>query len=384
MLLLLVQEALNGSAEFSTLLKAGCLMNPDLYGLGIDATIPGCRSLIWDQFLKPRYADQGVSAYWLDETDGEGSNTQKIPGSTKSGGDGPWTGYDTSYGPAVAYNNLWVNDWLSIFSDPIAKLGIEPPLILTRGVWAGGQRHGAVLWSSDILSSFEELAAMIPQGVHTSLSGIPYWTTDVGGYFPNQENHSPYMKELIVRWYQFGAFCPIFRTHGCRTCGKGDTPLERTCQQEPDVAPCVSDSVKLQPSCAANEVWSYGNDTQVLLEKYIRVREQLKPYIAELSANVTASGVPTMRPLWYEFPTDPESVSVNDQYLLGPRLLVAPVVIQNATEREVYFPAGADWQSFFDPSAAVVKGGSRQMVQAPLDIIPVYWRKPCAAVNVEA
>ena len=225
---------------------------------------------------------------------------------------------------------------------------------------------------------------MIPQGVHTSLSGIPYWTTDVGGYFPNQENHSPYMKELIVRWYQFGAFCPIFRTHGCRTCGKGDTPLERTCQQEPDVAPCVSDSVKLQPSCAANEVWSYGNDTQVLLEKYIRVREQLKPYIAELSANVTASGVPTMRPLWYEFPTDPESVSVNDQYLLGPRLLVAPVVIQNATEREVYFPAGADWQSFFDPSAAVVKGGSRQMVQAPLDIIPVYWRKPCAAVNVEA
>ena len=94
-----------------------------------------------------------------------------------------------------------------------------------------------------------------------------------------------------------------------------------------------------------------------------------------LSANVTASGVPTMRPLWYEFPTDPESVSVNDQYLLGPRLLVAPVVIQNATEREVYFPAGADWQSFFDPSAAVVKGGSKHIVETPLDIIPVYWRR---------
>jgi hypothetical protein len=88
---------------------------------------------------------------------------------------GPWNGYDTSWGPDVAYSNLWVNDWLSIFSDPIAKLGAEPPLILTRGVWAGGQRHGAVLWSSDILSSFEELAAMVPQGVHTSLSGIPWW-----------------------------------------------------------------------------------------------------------------------------------------------------------------------------------------------------------------
>ena len=345
-------------------------MNPDLYGFAIDATIPACRNLIWNQFLKPRYYDQGVSAYWLDETDGEGSNAP---------GDGPWNGYKTSWGPETAYTNLWVNDWLSIYSDPIAKLGIEPPLILTRGVWAGGQRHGAILWSSDVLSTFEELAAMVPQGVHTSLSGIPWWTTDVGGYFPNFENHSPYMKELIVRWYQFGAFCPIFRTHGCRTCKS-----EPSCQQEPDVAPCISNAKgKLQGSCAQNEVWSYGNDTQPMLEKYIRVRAQLKPYIAELSINVTARGVPTMRPLWYEFPTDPKCVGVNDQYLLGPSLLVAPVVTQNATEREVYFPAGADWQSFFDPTAVAVKGGSRQMVQAPLDNIPVYWRKASAEVHVE-
>ena len=254
---------MNASAEFSTLLKAGCLMNPDLYGYGIDATVPACRSLIWDQFLKPRYYDQGVSAYWLDETDGEGSSHDG-----KGAGDGPWTGYDTSWGPSIAYSNLWVDAWLSIYSDPITKLGAEPPLVLTRAVWAGGQRHGAVLWSSDILSSFEELAAMVPQGVHTSLSGIPWWTTDVGGYFPNKENHTPYMKELIVRWYQFGAFCPIFRTHGCRSCSS-----EPSCQEEPDVAPCVSNAKgKLQSSCAANEVWSYGNDTQPMLEKYIRVR----------------------------------------------------------------------------------------------------------------
>ena len=216
---------------------------------------------------------------------------------------GPWNGYDTSWGPDVAYSNLWVNDWLSIFSDPIAKLGAEPPLILTRGVWAGGQRHGAVLWSSDILSSFEELAAMVPQGVHTSLSGIPWWcdfrsrfvlsvvltfcahvrllafcdrTTDVGGYFPNEENHSPYMQELIVRWYQFGAFCPIFRTHGCRTCKS-----EPSCQQEPDVAPCTKHpgGPPLQASCAANEVWSYGNATQVHLEKWIRVRVRKRHFL---------------------------------------------------------------------------------------------------------
>lgn len=86
-------------------------------------------------------------------------------------------GYDTSWGPAVAYSNLWVNDWLSIYSEPVAKIGDHAPLVLTRGVWAGGQRHGVVLWSSDIWSTFEELAAMVPQGVHTSLSGIPWWTT---------------------------------------------------------------------------------------------------------------------------------------------------------------------------------------------------------------
>ena len=112
--------------------------------------------------------DQGVTAYWLDETDGEGT----------AGGDGDH-GYDVSWGPAVAYSNLWVNDWLSIFSEPVAKLGDHAPLVLTRGVWAGGQKHGVVLWSSDIWSTFEELAAMVPQGVHTSLSGIPWWTTDV-------------------------------------------------------------------------------------------------------------------------------------------------------------------------------------------------------------
>jgi alpha-D-xyloside xylohydrolase len=110
----------------------------------------------------------------------------------------------------------------------------------------------------------------------------------------------------------------------------------------------------------------------------------LKPYIAELSLNVTARGVPTMRPLWYEFPTDPNCLGVNDQYLLGPDLLVAPVTLQNATSRSVYFPAGADWQSFFDPTAAAVKGGSRQMVQAPLESIPVYWRTASAAVKVNA
>lgn len=353
-------EALSGSKEYDLLHAKGCLINPDLGGLAIDATKQTCRELIWSEFLKPRYYDQGVYAYWLDETDGEGTGT----------GDGDH-GYDTSYGPAFYASNLWVNHWISMFNSPVIELGEHAPLVLARGVWAGGQRYGVVLWSSDIESTFEELTAQVPLGVHASLSGIPWWTSDVGGYGcgSEQPNNTTYMQELIVRWYQFGCFCPVFRTHGCR---KGEA------NPEPKNAsyPCEMDA----KSCGENEVWSYGPSTQVMLEKYIRLRHALKPYIQNLAENVTSRGVPTMRPLWYEFPDDEGAIGINDQFMLGPDLLVAPVTVQNATQRSVYFPGtstpsggGDEWVNLFNHSV-VVKGGQRVMVDAPLELIPVYWR----------
>jgi len=345
-------EARKGSAEFSTLQSAGCLLNPDLGGLGMDPTPASCRKLIWEQYVKPRYFDQGVTAFWLDETDGEGTG----------GGDGNF-GYNTSYGPAAVATNLWVNDWLKTFTDPVAAAGVAP-LALTRGTWAGGQRHGIVLWSSDIVSSFEELSAQVNLGVHASLSGIPWWTSDVGGFGcdSHHPNNGTYMQELIVRWYQFGLFCPIFRTHGCR-----DSP-------PPEPIPKSDVCLHGTPSCGGNEVWSYGKDTQAMLERYVRVRAtELKPYIMELAANVTARGVPTMRPLAYEFPTDHMCVGIDSQYMLGPDLLVSPLTKQGATSREMYFPAGAGWRSFWGGSE-VIKGGVSMKISAPLDTIPVYWR----------
>jgi len=345
-------EVLRNADEFPVLQKEGCLINPDLGGLAIDPTTSKCRDYIWTNFLKPRYFDKGITAYCLDETDGEGT----------AGGDGVH-GYDTTYGPAAAASNLWVNDWLRLFTEPLltAAPGL-PPMVLTRGVWAGGQRHGVVLWSSDIESTFEELTSQVPQGVHASLSGIPWWTTDVGGYgcgFSAPQNSS-YMRELIVRWYQFGCFSPVFRTHGCRY-GHDGGGLEPS-------DPCVHSTY----SCGANEVWSYGNDTQAILEKYIRLRAAMKPYIAELAVNVTKRGVPTMRPLWYDFPEDNASYGINDQYLLGPRYLVAPVTVQNARSRNVYFPKGAKWTHIF--TKEVVDGGKSMTVDAPLDTFPVYER----------
>jgi alpha-D-xyloside xylohydrolase len=119
-------------------------------------------------------------------------------------------------------------------------------------------------------------------------------------------------------------------------------------------------------------VWSYGPETQVLLEKFIRLRLVLKPYIAELAANVTATGVPTMRPLSYEFPEDPQAYGHNGVYMLGPEYLVAPVTTQNATTKQVYFPAGASWKNYF--TQEVHAGGTTAVVDAPLETIPVFKR----------
>ena len=354
-------EVKTASNEYGPLKAAGCLINSALGGLAIDATIEKCRTMIWSQYLKPRYYDQGVNAYWLDETDGEGTAGGDVPGGDCDANINDCGGYQTSFGPAVAYSNLWVNQWLKMYSDPVAELKEHLPLVLTRGVWAGGQRHGIVLWSSDIESTFAELTSQVPQGVHASLSGIPWWTTDVGGYGcgSEQPNDSAYMQELIVRWYQFGCFSPVFRTHGHRA---GEDP-------DKTVAPCNPK----QNSGGANEVWSYGTTTQVILEKYVKLRATIKPYIQELAENVTKFGVPTMRPLWYEFPDDEGCVGINDQYFLGPTFLVAPVTTQGSTTREMYFPKGASWKNIFD--GTIVAGGAKRVVRAPLDQIPVYERQ---------
>jgi alpha-D-xyloside xylohydrolase len=349
-------EAKNGSKEFDLLKQKGCLTNACLYGYAMDPTAPGCSELMWNEFIKPRYYDQGVTSFWLDETDGEGTG---YPNSHPDGYSSH--GYNTSYGPASVASNLWVNDWLKTFTKPVQALGKEDPLVLVRGVWAGGQRNGVVLWSSDVASTFEELTAQLNLGVHASLSGIPWWTSDVGGFgcVKEQPNNSTYMQELIVRWYQFGCFSPVFRTHGARK-GHADPEVPKYCLHGTD-------------SGGENEVWAYGAETQTILESYVRLRASLLPYIRALDANVTAHGVPTVRPLWWEFPADKRAVGVDDQYLWGPDYLVAPVTRQGVTSRSVYFPKGASWQSIWDQKDVVV-GGVTKTVPAPLHQIPVYLR----------
>ena len=251
------------------------------------------------------------------------------------------------------------------------------------------------------------------------------WTTDVGGYGCNvaPPTSGAYMRELIVRWYQFGLFCPVFRTHGCRngpsepdvapckpaqgSCGFNEVCAEprgaARSREQKRLLPPLPVIARLSPLARAHpnhlpplmltvrvassrrivpaQVWSYGDAVQPLLERYVRLRAtKLLPYIRELATNVSAHGVATMRPLAYEFPADAGATMINDQYMLGPALLVAPVVEQNATSRQVYFPCESGlgstrWVSFWDAATIVPCGVSAVQVDAPLDVIPVYQRR---------
>eukprot|EP00038_Savillea_parva_P017223 m.19431 g.19431 ORF g.19431 m.19431 type:complete len:869 (-) comp3692_c0_seq1:8-2614(-) len=331
------------SYSHSTLANANCLVNG-----GVDATAASCRHLIWTKYVKPNYWDYGVKSFWLDETD-----FMKGP---------------LSCGPANYCGRLWLNTWMQLFADGTRNESGQA-LILTRGWWPGAQRHGGVLWSSDIFSTFSELTAQVPEAIAAGLSGIPYWSSDTGGFgcptSPHADN-STYMQELIVRWYQFSTLCPIMRTHGCRN---GTAPAIPT---NPPAA-CLQGQGP-GGSCGENEVWSFGPATEVILTKYIKLRnEVIAPYMLELAHNVSAFGAVTMRSLEFEFPEDVNTHGVQDEFLLGPRYLVAPVTTHGAINRSVYFPLGVKWTNFWDPTD-VVEGGQRRTVDAPLDVLPLYIR----------
>eukprot|EP00054_Salpingoeca_dolichothecata_P000078 m.15970 g.15970 ORF g.15970 m.15970 type:complete len:601 (-) comp10128_c0_seq1:43-1845(-) len=335
----------NTSLSYFDMSSEGCLA-----GGMVDPTSRRCRDFMWSTYVKPNYHDQGVTAYWLDETDIGVGLGQHVT---------------TACGPYSFCGRFWANTWIQTFSDGMVAEN-ETPLVLTRGLWAGAQRYGVVLWSSDIFSTFEELTAQVPEGISASMSGVPWWTTDVGGFgCPTSpyNNTSPYMSELIVRWYQFGSVSSIFRTHGCRA---GQATIF------PDDSPCITGQGP-QGSCGGNEVWSYAPEVQPLLLQYINFRNtELKPYILELAKNVSETGVPTMRPLFFNFPNDPDAIGHDYMFMLGDRLLAAPVTTQGQRNQTVYFPKGPEqWYSYWNHSETY-KPGESYVVDAPLEVLPLF------------
>ncbi|MFJ8019480.1 TIM-barrel domain-containing protein [Streptomyces sp. NPDC096311] len=307
-----------------------------------DPTEPRARRLLWRR-LDDNYRAHGVTAFWLDACEPD------LP---------PERAARAVYaaGPAAQVTNLYGLHHTQGIADGLRAAGEERPLLLVRSAWAGGQRHGAALWSGDIPTTFDSLARQIRAGLNVAMSGIPWWNTDIGG-FQGGDPDDPVYRELLIRWFQYGTFSPLMRLHGDRT---PNQPFGAGMSGGP------------------NEVWSYGDEALTVLTAHLHLRERLRPYLAGLSQDAHRTGAPPMRPLFFDFPADPHAWDTDDQFLLGPDLLVAPVYEAGARTRTVRLPAGVRW---LDPvTGDVHEGGSTLNATAPLDRIPVLVREGAAVV----
>jgi alpha-glucosidase/alpha-D-xyloside xylohydrolase len=237
----------------------------------------------------------------------------------------------------------------------------ERPFALHRNGHAGMQRYGAFLWSGDVFSTWETLATHVPVAVNTGLSGIPYWGTDIGGFVPTKELTG----ELYVRWFQFAAFCPLFRAHG-RT-WKLRLPWGwNTGSFEPD-------EVLATTAGAANPDASELHNAAVepICRKYLELRSRLMPYLYSAVRDTTITGLPIVRALWLHYPVDAIAAIRGDEYLWGRDILVAPIVEKAATSRTVYLPEGR-WYDFWLED--VYQGGREIARKVDLETMPLFVR----------
>jgi len=325
----------------------------------VDPFLPAARALVWEK-AKAGYFDRGIDMFWLDDTE-PNVNTK---------------GLEWGCGAAEHCGALWPNRWIETFTEGLKREGVASPVILTRAGWAGMQTTGAVLWSSDIPSTFQSLQIQLRAGLSAMMSGIAWWTTDVGG-FTGADTTTPLWRELIVRWYQFGCFSPIFRTHGDRAKPVMAPLPARGSRWGESGANCTAPGGHV--SGGPNELWKFdepgSNATYVMLRAMIELRAKLQPYISELARNVSRTGAPPMRPLFYDFPDDAKGWAADDQYMFGSRYLVAPILEQGARERVVYFPGGenVEWSHYWTTETYV--GGTTASIKAPLETFPLFVRK---------
>ena len=259
-------------------------------------------------------------------------------------------------GPNVQIGNLYPAMYAKTFFDGMKEEGQENIINLLRCAWAGSQRYGALVWSGDIHSSFASLRNQLAAGLNMGIAGIPWWTTDIGGFHGGNPD-DPAFRELLIRWFEYGTFCPVMRLHGYR---------------EPLKAPIGTEGGALCVSGADNEVWSFGEEAYEICKTYLQLREQMKPYIANQMKAAHEKGTPVMWPLFYGFPEDKKAWEVEDEYMFGDHVLVAPVLYENQREREVYLPEGSTWKNYW--TGEEYQGGQRYTVDAPIEKLPVFLR----------
>ncbi len=301
-----------------------------------DSTNPEAREYIWSR-CRANYLDKGVGVWWLDACEPELRPSE--PSNLRF-----------RLGPGDEVINLYPREHARGFYEGMRAAGKDEVVLLCRSAWAGSQRYGAAVWSGDIPATWQSLADQIRAGLNIAVSGIPWWTTDIGG-FQGGDPADPSYRELLVRWFQYGAFCPLFRLHGDRLPRQPFTPAM---------------------TGGPNEIWSFGDESYELICAVISLRERIRPYIDAQMKVAHMDGIPPMRPLFVDFPDDPEAWAVEDEFMLGPDLLVAPITSLGARERDVHLPPGR-WTDAW--TGDVIEGGRTLSAVAPLERIPVFTRE---------
>ncbi|HKO17921.1 MAG TPA: TIM-barrel domain-containing protein [Acidobacteriaceae bacterium] len=346
-----------GTQFYDMLLNKGWLIHtregkPDsggyknVIGPNIDSTNPEAAKWFWEK-IRDRYVKPyGFDFIWLDETEPDVDPANDV----------------FSIGSGTRFYNVY-----PLFHTSAVYEGFRRDfgdsrrvMILARAAYLGAQRNGTVFWSSDIVSTWDMLKRSIPAGLNFTATGLPYWDTDIAGFFspslpPSyRAEHKPLIDgsdvrgtignyedypELFVRWFEWGAFQPVMRAHGERN---------------------------------HNEVWSYGKQAEPILAKYLKLRYQLLPYTYSVAYRSYQTGAPYMRALFMDFPKDPKAMDIPDEYMYGPAFLVAPVTEQGATHRTVYLPAGCDWYNYWTNER--LHGGQTIVADAPIDTLPLFVR----------
>lgn len=308
----------------------------------MDATNPRTRTYVWDK-CKQNYADLGIRTFWLDEAEPEFTEYA-------------FENYRYHAGTVSSVGNIYPREYARLFYEGQLANGQTDIVNLIRCAWAGSQRYGALMWSGDIMSTYEDFRKQICAGIHMGLSGIPWWTTDIGGFHGGVVTN-PDFKELLIRWFQFGTFCPVMRIHGLRL--PGTEIYDKSGEAR-------------EWTGADNEVWSYGEKAYEIMVKFIHIRELMRDYTRELMRQAHEQGAPVMRALFYEFPDDTKCYDIADSYLYGSDILVAPICHEHQARRSVYLPAGATW--IHAQNGKEYKGGMSYEIEAPLESVPVFLR----------
>jgi alpha-D-xyloside xylohydrolase len=293
------------------------------------------RQTYWKQ-MRNQLFDKGVDGWWLDAPEPE------INGMG-------FRNYITPLGPGYeVYNAYPLMHSTGIYQGQRAATDQKRVVILTRSAYAGQQRNSAITWSGDIQGTWQVLKNQIPAGLNFSLSGIPYWNTDTGGFFNNRatgngDPKNPQFQEFFARWFQFSSFCPMFRVHS---------------------------SSGLNPG---REFYRFDEKTQGILRNYLDLRYRLLPYLYSVVWQVTSNGSTFMRPLVMDFPNDPQVLGIGDQYLFGPAIMVTPITAAGMTTRSVYLPAsGAPWYDFW--TGATSAAGQSVEAAVPVETLPLFVR----------